>query len=182
LAAAKRDILASEFIKQKVEKGTTDQALRSYFSKSAKEYSDKEVRASHILFKEKDLNLANQVLKKAIAGANFANLAKAHSAGPSGPKGGDLGFFKKGKMVPAFDAAAFSTPKGKVHGKLVKTRFGLHIIKVVDVKGSEKPNFKKKRRLIKRKVTNEIKSNVIKNLRKKYEVSVDENALKALNL
>ena len=63
------------------------------------------------------------------AGADFAALAKQHSQCPSGQKGGDLGFFGRGQMVPAFEAAAFEQPVGEV-GECVDTNFGSHLILV----------------------------------------------------
>lgn len=69
-------------------------------------------------------------LKQQIAnGADFAELAKQHSTCPSGRKGGDLGTFGKGQMVPEFDRVVFSGDVGVVHGP-VKTQFGYHLLEV----------------------------------------------------
>jgi peptidyl-prolyl cis-trans isomerase C len=62
-------------------------------------------------------------------GASFADLAKKHSTCPSGQRGGDLGTFGKGQMVPEFDKVVFSGEVGKVHGP-VKTQFGFHLLEV----------------------------------------------------
>lgn len=84
--------------------------------------------ALHILVKtEKE---AISVLEKLKKGANFQQLAKQHSTCPSKKKGGDLGEFKKGQMVPAFDKAVFSGELLKPLGP-IKTKFGYHIIKVL---------------------------------------------------
>jgi peptidyl-prolyl cis-trans isomerase C len=101
------------------------------------------VRASHILFEIPSEEEAAQaaraeaegVLALARAeGADFAALAKEHSDGPSGPQGGDLGFFPRtGAMVEPFAAAAFALEKDAV-SDLVETQFGLHIIRVTDRK------------------------------------------------
>lgn len=63
-------------------------------------------------------------------GADFAELAKAHSKCPSGKRGGDLGEFGPGQMVPEFDRVVFSAEVGKVQGP-VKTQFGYHLLEVV---------------------------------------------------
>ena len=69
-------------------------------------------------------------LKKQIAeGADFAELAKAHSTCPSGAQGGALGTFGPGQMVREFDEVVFSAPVGEVQGP-VKTQFGYHLVEV----------------------------------------------------
>ena len=65
-------------------------------------------------------------------GESFEDLAKALSIGPSGPNGGDLGFFQRGDMVPSFADASFSLEIGAVSPEPVQTNFGWHIIKVED--------------------------------------------------
>jgi peptidyl-prolyl cis-trans isomerase D len=103
----------------------------------------KQVKARHILFrvdeeapKEKEEEArkkAETVLEKARKGDDFAELAKEYSEGPSGSRGGDLGYFAEGKMVKPFEEAAFALKNGEI-SDLVQTKFGLHIIKVEDVK------------------------------------------------
>ena len=62
-------------------------------------------------------------------GADFADMAKHHSHCPSGQKGGELGEFTPGQMVPEFDKVVFSAETGKVHGP-VQTQFGYHLIEI----------------------------------------------------
>lgn len=84
--------------------------------------------ALHILVKtEKE---AKAILIQLNKGKDFAALAKRHSLCPSGKKGGDLGEFRRGQMVKAFDDVVFKKDVLKVHGP-VKTRFGYHIIKTL---------------------------------------------------
>ena len=73
------------------------------------------------------------VLKQARAGADFAKLAQEHSQDSSAAQGGDLSYFPKGQMVPAFDKVAFALKPGEI-SNVVTTQFGYHIIKVVDHK------------------------------------------------
>ncbi len=88
----------------------------------------KTAAALHILVKEEAL--AKELLLRLQKGASFQQLAKKHSTCPSGRKGGELGEFRQGQMVPAFDKAVFSCPLLTPYGP-VKTGFGYHIIKVL---------------------------------------------------
>ncbi len=150
-----------EEVKQRIKKGlsyqkllesqwagkidVTEEDAQTYYSQNAGKMD--EVRASHILIKPETTDpnsdpnqakakaraKAEDLLEQIKAGADFAELAKANSACPSAAKGGDLGFFTKGRMVPPFEKAAFELNVGQVSG-VVETRFGYHIIKVTDRK------------------------------------------------
>jgi len=99
------------------------------------------VRARHILLRltpqddEKKRNAimekATSILERLAAGEDFASIARVESQDPRAGDGGDLGYFPRGKMVPKFEEAAFALQPGETSG-IVETRFGLHIIKVVD--------------------------------------------------
>ncbi len=111
--------------------------VKAYFKAHPEEFSEKsKVRASHILLKtETEANAVTKelaALKNGALNAKFAELAKSKSTGPSGPKGGDLGFFGQGQMVPAFNDAVFAMKKGELTKKPVKTQFGYHVILVTD--------------------------------------------------
>jgi len=83
--------------------------------------------ALHILVKHKEQ--ADDILAQLKKGAKFQTLAKKHSTCPSGKKGGDLGEFKKGQMVTAFDKACFT---GEILTPLlVKTKHGWHVLKIL---------------------------------------------------
>ncbi len=85
-------------------------------------------RARHILV---DTREACDDLKTRIeGGADFGELASEHSSCPSGKRGGDLGEFSQGQMVPEFDTVVFNEEVGKVHGP-VQTQFGFHLIEIV---------------------------------------------------
>ncbi|MDR1988609.1 MAG: peptidyl-prolyl cis-trans isomerase [Acidobacteriaceae bacterium] len=120
----------------------SQQDLERAYNDNAAQYSTPEqIRASHILLKTDGKDdaavkaQAEDILKQARAGADFAALAKKYSQDDSNAKnGGDLDFFGRGRMVPEFDAAAFALKPGEI-SDLVKTQFGYHIIKVTDKKG-----------------------------------------------
>lgn len=143
------------------------------------------VRASHILIKvesgsdavqkaeaDKKIDAIQQQLKE---GGDFAEIARRLSEGPSRSKGGDLGFFRRGQMVPPFEQAAFDLEPGEISGK-VETRFGYHILKVTDKKPAGKVNLieakdKIIRHLKQAKVDAEIKR-MIEELKGKAEIQV----------
>lgn len=85
--------------------------------------------ARHILVPTKEA--CEDLIKQIEGGASFAELAQKHSKCPSGQRGGDLGTFKQGQMVPEFDKVVFSAEIGKVQGP-VKTDFGYHVIEVTE--------------------------------------------------
>jgi peptidyl-prolyl cis-trans isomerase C len=89
------------------------------------------VSAAHILVK--DEAKARELLSAVREGKDFGQLARTHSECPSGKNGGSLGWFGRGQMVKEFEDAAFGANKGDTVGP-VKTKFGWHLIKVMDVK------------------------------------------------
>src|SRR3954453_15835359 len=123
----------------------TPQDVQRYYEDNEAQYSTpEEVRASHILLKTEgkdDAAVKKQGeggLAKAKGGADFAELAKKFSEDDSNKdKGGDLGFFPKGQMVPEFDAVVFAMQAGQL-SDVVKTQFGYHIIKMVERKPATK--------------------------------------------
>jgi len=115
--------------------------VQSYYNQNIQQYQTPEqVRASHILLKTEGKDeaavrkQAEDLLKQAKGGGDFAELAKKYSEDEgSKANGGDLDYFSRGRMVPEFEAAAFSMEPGQI-SDLVKTQYGFHIIKVVDKK------------------------------------------------
>jgi parvulin-like peptidyl-prolyl isomerase len=119
----------------------SEKELKTYYDKNKEEFNEKEsVHARHILVKTEDE--ANAIIKvlKGFKGealkAKFIEEAKAKSTGPTGPKGGDLGYFAQGQMVPEFNDKVFSMDVGSVTMQPVKTQFGYHVIYLEDKKES----------------------------------------------
>ncbi len=150
---------------------------RKYYDENKKMFDmPEQVRASHILIKSvedannKDPNAAKAVakakaedlLKQIKDGADFATLAKENSVCPSAVQGGDLGFFERGRMVPAFENAAFKLKVGE-NSDVVETQFGYHIIKATDHKVAETIAFDKAKDDIIKELTQQKQSEFAKN-------------------
>ena len=124
----------------------TEAEAREFYDKNPDKFKqDETVRASHILLrvdpKASDAirmearARIDAILTRARSGEDFAALAKKHSQDGSAAQGGDLGYFPRKAMVPAFSEAAFSLKPGEI-SDVVTTQFGYHIIKVIDRKGA----------------------------------------------
>ncbi len=138
MSIAAQRVLAEAWINSELRKSITDEAVQqAYDIFVADEQSRHEVRARHILVKEK--TEAEAVISELQGGADFAELAKKRSTGPSGPNGGDLGYFPRGAMVPAFENAAFALAAGSFTQTPVQTQFGWHIILVEEKRIAEAP-------------------------------------------
>lgn len=109
-------------VKSKLE--VSEKEVEDYFEKQKEE-----LRAKHILLKTEEE--ANSVLNELKSGRDFDELAREKSTGPSAEKGGDLGYFRKGDMLPEFEEKVFQMNKGEIAGP-VKTQFGYHVIKLED--------------------------------------------------
>jgi peptidyl-prolyl cis-trans isomerase C len=129
LALIKRQQLYKFYVIRNIadKTGTSDDEIKAYYEANREKYmADASVTASHILVD--DEAKAKSIKERIDAGEDFAELAKAESSCPSASRGGDLGTFGRGMMVPEFEAAAFALEPGEVSAP-VKTQFGWHIIK-----------------------------------------------------
>jgi len=143
-AQIKRGMAIQQLINKEVAEKVkiSDEESKKYYDTHPEFFKQPEqVRASHILIKvdenaseaqkteaQKKIKEVQQKLQK---GEDFGTLAKTYSEGPSGPGGGNLGYFRRGQMVEPFEDAAFKLKPGET-SDIVETRFGYHLIKVVD--------------------------------------------------
>ncbi len=120
----------------------SDEQAEAYYADNEESFrTAEERRARHILFELEDKALAEEVLASLNAGADFSELAEQHSIdAASAESGGDLGFFKRGIMVPSFDLEVFGMEIGDL-SELVETQFGYHIIQLDDIKAGEQRSF-----------------------------------------
>lgn len=135
-----QDLIRRQLIIDKAVGGNiqiSEKQIKDYFDKNHTQFDKPaEARARHILVP--DLKTAEKVEADLKSGKDFATEAKQYSTDPgSRDKGGELGFFRKGAMVPSFDAYAFSAPIGKI-SQPIKSAFGYHIIQVEERKPAQK--------------------------------------------
>ena len=133
-------VLMQAFLSKYVQENIKEENIKaSYSNFIADETSREEIKASHILMDTE--SEAIDVINMLNDGDDFAELAKNKSTGPSGPSGGNLGWFKRGQMVPPFEKAAFSLNKNEITQRPVQTQFGWHVIKIFDKRIPEAPSY-----------------------------------------
>lgn len=172
------------------------QKLKDYYNANKSNYEEEEqVKARHILVKFDDAKADEKTQAEAkikeiqakLASEDFAKLAKEYSDDPgSKAKGGDLGFFPRGAMVPEFEKVAFSAELNKV-SEPVKTSFGFHLIKVEEKKAASSKTFDEAKELVAEELVKEdkiekakaeLKTLVAEGQKKKSECLVKEKQLK----
>ena len=188
-------VLAREFIQRNLENKVTvtDEEIKKYYQEHKDEFKAEEsVKARHILIRVpegadakawKDAEKkAEMIRQKLLKGEDFAKLAKEYSEDPgSKNRGGDLGYFSKGRMIPEFEKAAFSLKKGEI-SRPVKTSFGYHIIKVEDKKAAGQLKLDEVKDEIRKRLIQEkerkLQEEVLSRLKKRYKVETHPELLK----
>ncbi len=167
MARVEELLLAQALLGRAVEQRVTDDALeKRYQALVEKTATEEEIRARHILVKEE--SEAKDVIAELQNGADFAELAKEKSIGPSAPNGGDLGYFGPGAMVPAFYEAAVALKTGAFTENPVETQFGWHVIKVEDRRKAEPPALEE--------VSDQLRGELVREARAAYIEGLRENA------
>lgn len=171
-ANAKRDLMAQMAIRDLFQKvSVSEEEMKAYYDENQEQFKKGEtVSAKHILVESEEK--CNEILEAITSGAKtFEDAAKESSTCPSGQRGGDLGAFGKGQMVPEFEQAAFAAEIGQVVGP-VQTQFGFHLIKVDAKNEAEVAAFAEVKENIKNSLTqqkqNEIYSEKVAELKERY--------------
>lgn len=126
----------------------SDKVLRQKYQETEKSQSGEEYKARHILVKSKAE--AEKIITQLNKGANFADLAKKDSTGPSAKEGGELGWFKPQQMTPPFSAAVEKLKPGEYTKTPVKTQFGWHVILLEKKRTVAPPTFTEMKPLLAR--------------------------------
>jgi len=182
----RKRLIVETYLKKKVEQEAqlSDAELKKFYDENKEKFkTGEQVKASHILVKtEKE---AQDLLAQLKGGAVFEDLAKKYSTDSSASKGGDLGWFSRGAMVPEFDKAVFSLKEGETSG-IVKTQFGYHIIKLTGKRPAGIRAFDEVKEQIKTNLLpgkqQEIFQKMKDELKKNAKVSVKEDVLNSLDL
>jgi peptidyl-prolyl cis-trans isomerase C len=169
MAALRERIVMQVYFEREINAKLTDEVLRQRYEqwKEANPGAS-EVHARHILLETEEK--AKEVLAELQGGKDFAEAAKEHSTGPSGPSGGDLGFFTQDQMVKPFADAAFAMEPGAVSAEPVKTDFGWHIIKVEEHRQQPQPGFDEMKDQLAQEGTQEIAAEMMSGLREGAEI------------
>jgi peptidyl-prolyl cis-trans isomerase C len=156
VAAAADRVLQGAFLHHDVDPEVTDAALKARYDRDiAGKAGELEIHARHILVP--DEATAKKVIEALKKGGDFAALSKEYSKDPgASAQGGDLGFFKKGDMVPEFAAAAFALKDGEVTQTPVQTQFGWHVIQVIERRQAPPPSFEDAKEELRQKVVSEV--------------------------
>ncbi|WP_435665182.1 peptidylprolyl isomerase [Hoeflea sp.] len=170
--------LHNAIFKSMVVDPVSDADLKARYEKEiAATPAEEEISARHILLETEDA--AKAVLAELETGKDFAELAKEKSTGPSAAQGGELGFFTKGRMVPEFEAVAFTLQPGEYAKEPVKTQFGWHVIKVEERRETAAPAFEEVADQVRQVVMRERYADLIRAARSETEIEVLDADLKA---
>lgn len=180
LAEATRTILQQYTMQKTLENvSLTDDELKAHYEANKSSYqAGPTAKASHILMSEED-EIKN-VRDEISAGLDFAEAASKYSTCPSKERGGDLGSFEQGRMVPEFEAVAFSQEIGVV-SEPVKTQFGYHLIKVEERSDASAKTYEEVADQISQELNYQKQTEVymaeVAKLKEEYPVEVFEDAL-----
>lgn len=178
MALLRERTLHNAYFQEKIMKTVTEDEIKErYIKEVAATEPEAEVRARHILVETEDE--AKAIIVQLQDGADFEALAKEKSTGPSGPQGGDLGYFGKGQMVPSFEAAAFALDAGGITDQPVQTQFGFHVIKVEDKRERPFPPFEQVEAQIRQVLFREKYVALVEGARANVEIEILDEALRA---
>ena len=157
-------LLERAYVLQGIEAGSTEEALRKQYELHIGTFvAEDEVHARHILVETEEQG--KEIIAELGKGGDFIQLAKDRSTGPSGPRGGDLGFFGKGQMVAPFAEAAFAMQPGESSTVPVQTEFGWHVIMVEERRAGQPPAYAEVEEAVRNELGQTIRNDLIKQLR-----------------
>lgn len=179
VAAAERQIISEIYLERQLAERVPAEKVRARYDETvAAMPAADEVRARHILLETQEE--AVTVIEELDAGGDFVALAKERSTGPSGPNGGDLGYFAAEQMVGPFAEAAFAMEPGSHSAEPVETRFGFHVIMVEDRRTKAVPTFEEMEPQIREEMSGQAVQEVLAGLRDGAEVETETETLEGV--
>ncbi|MDX5362008.1 MAG: peptidylprolyl isomerase [Alphaproteobacteria bacterium] len=168
LEFARESLFRDTWVAERIRAETTEERLKAlYDEKVAGIEPQEEVRARHILLETEEA--AQAAAERAKAGEDFGELAKELSTGPSGPAGGDLGYFTQDRMVKEFADAAFALQPGEVSAP-VQSQFGWHVIKVEDRREAPAPTMEEMEGELRNEIAQDVIQSTLEELRADAEI------------
>lgn len=181
LDEARRKILVAKLIEVEGNKnaGVDEAKIKAFYEAHKEDFvTPLKLRASHIQVDTEEE--ANEILQKLKAGADFSQLARQYSKDPSKERGGDIGYFAKGQLMPEIEEVCFKLEVGQI-SEVIKTQFGYHIIKLTDKKEPRAVELSEVKDAIEKefkdKAQQETLSGLIKNLKSKARIRINEKLL-----
>ncbi len=167
--ALERRVIAEPYLDRALDDAVTEDAIKAKYDEFvANNEPEPQVHARHILLENEED--AKAVIAELDDGADFVELAKEKSTGPSAPNGGDLGFFNRADMVAPFAEAAFAMEAGTYSKEPVQTQFGWHVIKVEEKKEGTQPSLDEVRQQLTAEVTRDAINTIVEGLREKADI------------
>ena len=185
LDEARKKIIIAKFVKTEVDDKVkvSDEEMKKFYSEHKDNFKKPEMwRASHILVANEQE--AKDILSELSKGKDFAELARARSIDATAARDGDVGYFRKGQVLPEFESTCFNLKVGETGG-IVHTQFGYHIIKLTDKKSEVTQSFEEAKPMIENelrvKKRNELFEKLLSDLKYKYRVRVEDDAVKTID-
>ncbi|MFC1548418.1 peptidylprolyl isomerase [Candidatus Omnitrophota bacterium] len=178
---ARRKIMIARLLKDKVDDRIiiNEEDIVTFYNDNSDKYMTPEImRVSHILVQNQED--ADSVLEELVNGKSFESLAKAKSVDPTAQRGGDIGYFPKGQLMPRFEEACSQLEIGEISG-VVKTKLGYHIIKLTDRRAPELRPLEKVREDIESRLRmvnrQKLFNDLLQHLRKTTKIEIDEEIM-----
>jgi peptidyl-prolyl cis-trans isomerase C len=171
MALIRLQTLQDRYMADIVEREVTEEAIQERYDALSADFPYDEVNAAHILVRTEEE--ARDILAELEAGEEFADLAAEYSMDPgTRERGGSLGWFPRGQMVPAFEEAAFTLEPGETTSEPVQSQFGWHVIRVDDRRTREAPPLEEVRDRVREILIRQVFADAVNTLRQEADIDL----------
>lgn len=177
MAFLRERALHSAYIEEEIAPEINDDSVRARYDQEISQTPPvNEIRARHILVETEEE--ANAIIEQLNEGGDFEAIAKEKSQDGAAQRGGDLGYFQRGQMVPPFEEAAFALEVGEYTSEPVETQFGWHVIKLEDRRAQQPPAFEEVKEQLRSAMMRETYRDRVSELREAAEIEIEDSELK----